>query len=45
MSKPLKSMTTTERDRAISRRLREKRGGLGHLSAKDATERQKESIR
>lgn len=36
MSKSLKSMTPEERLRAIERRLRENKGGLGYLAAVDA---------
>lgn len=36
MAKALKHMTEVQRKAAIARRLAEKRGGLGHLSARDA---------
>lgn len=36
MSQSLKSMTKSEKQRAIERRLREKKGGLGYLAAVDA---------
>ena len=36
MSKSLRSMTKAEESKAIERRLREKRGGLGYLAAVDA---------
>jgi len=39
MSKSLKSMTKAEEQKAIIRRLREKKGGLGYLAAKDADEK------
>ena len=36
MSKSLRSMSKTEQFRAVTRRLRENRGGLGFLAALDA---------
>lgn len=36
MSKSLKSMTPGEKLKAIERRLRENKGGLGYLAAVDA---------
>jgi hypothetical protein len=42
MSKGLRSMSETERREAITRRLREKQGGLGYLAALDAVKKQQE---
>ena len=39
MSKSLSSMTKTEEQRAITRRLNEKKGGLGYWAAVDASKK------
>lgn len=41
MSKALRRMTQAERQRAITRRLKEKKGGLGYWAAVDAFARRK----
>ena len=39
MSKSLSSMTKAEEQKAIERRLREKKGGLGYWAAVDASKK------
>jgi len=39
MSKSLSSMTKSEEQKAITRRLREKKGGLGYWAAVDASKK------
>lgn len=41
MSKSLKSMLTAVRDKAIDRRLKEKKGGNGYWAAVDADKKRK----
>lgn len=42
MSKSLRSMTKSERQIAIDRRIREKKGGLGFLAALDAKQKERQ---